>query len=511
MAKLEMNQAVATSESHLLKPKAILVAMTQLGGLQVILALTGLIRNKVAALYLKTAGMGEWSQIQGVATTVFIFVQFGMIVSLSRSTAAAKTEGDRQRQLSVANTLTTVLAFLSMVVAAVVFVVTPSNGRLIGSLGIPARWELLLLLFVVVLAPVEGLRNNFLSFLQGMLDIRGIATKRAIAVILATIAAVPFVIMFGITGACLQFGVASVLLTLLLGHRCYQLGYRPMQFRWERSSAASLATIGGATLLVTFVYSWLDVLIRSQLIRYAGLSEAGIYQAAFLLSSQVTQIAIGSIGVFSLASISRSTEPEVISGQLHVMYRVILPISALGLGLLGLLERPAIQLLFSAQFKSSSDFLPLLLVGNSLQAASWVTGAPLLGCARVRAWLTLQMIGASLRYLAVIAFLPRFGTQAIPLAFLLGQVFDMFASLALCSRMLKIATSRGDLARIALSSGMPGILAFIGLHPTPLTFSAGIVILITGGIILAPDQPARIAAKATSIALRCCSPARTRP
>jgi O-antigen/teichoic acid export membrane protein len=344
-----------------------------------------------------------------------------------------------------------------------------------------------------------------------MLDIRGISTKRAIAVIVATLAAAPLVIMFGIKGACLQFALASVLLAVLLGHRCYQLGYRPIQFQWTRSSAVGLATLGGASLLVSFAYSLVDVLIRSQLIRYAGLSGAGIYQAAFLLSSQVTQIVLGSIGVFSLASISRSTEPGVISQQLRVMYKVILPVSAVGLGLLGLFERPVVQLLFSSQFESSQVFLPLLLVGNSVQAASWVAGAPLLGCGWVRTWLTLQIFGASIRYVAVTALLPVFGTQAIPLAFLLGQVFDLIASLVICSRRMKIVTSRIDLFRIGFSSALPGVLALIGLRATTVTFTAGLIVLAAGGVILAPTQSSRFVATATGLALRCCSPFNTKP
>jgi O-antigen/teichoic acid export membrane protein len=253
-----------------LKPRAIVVAMTELGGLQIVLALSGLVRNKIAAVYLKTTGMGEWSQILGVATTAFVIVQFGMIVGLSRNTAAAQSDEDRQRQLSVANTLTTALAFAT-ILAAVALSLTSSKGKLLNSLGIPATQALVLLLLIVLLAPIEGLRNNYLSFLQGMLDIRSISSKRAMAVIVATIAAAPLVIMFGITGACLQFALASVLLAVLLGHRCYQLGYRPLQFQWEKSSAIGLATLGGASLLVSFAYSLVDVLIRSQLIRYAGL------------------------------------------------------------------------------------------------------------------------------------------------------------------------------------------------------------------------------------------------
>ena len=510
MVELELEKRSADSGPHFLKAKAILVAMVQLGGLQVILALSGLVRNKVAAVYLKTAGMGEWAQIQGVATTVFIIVQFGMIVGLSRNAAAAKSESDRQQQLSVANTLTMAMAFLALLVAVAFFLI-PARDGLLGALGIHAPFGWLLLLFVVVLAPIEGLRNNFLSFLQGMLDIGGIAAKRSIAAVVATLAAIPLVSMLGITGACLQFAVTSVLLAVLLGHRCHQLGYRPLQFQWEKSSAVSLITVGGALLLANFATNWVDVLIRSQLIRYAGLSAAGIYQAAFLLSSQVTQIALGSIGVFSLASISRSTDPEFISRQLHVMYKVILPISAIGLGLLGLFEGPAVQLLFSSQFHSSSELLPLLLVGNALQAAAWVTGAPLLGCGKVRAWITLLLIGVALRFVAAAAFLPLLGMQAVPLAFLLGQVFDMVTSLLLCSLSMKIKTSRADLARIGLSSALPGAVALLGLHLGPATFSAGVILLIAGGILLAPAQCSRFAARATELVMGRYSPCKTRP
>lgn len=508
--QIETTGADAKSDNApgLLTAKAILLAMTQLGSLQIILALAGLVRNKVAAVYLNTSGMGEWSQVLGVATLVFTVVQFGMIVGLSRNVAAAKSTTERQRQLSVANTLTIALAFIAVLVALVLYF-NPGSQEILTSLGISHRLRLMLLLFIALLVPIEALRNNFLSFLQGVLDIRGIATKRALAVVVATLVAIPLVAILGITGACLQFALASILLAVLLGHRCSELGYRPLRFQWERYSGLTLASLGAASLLVSFAYSGADVLIRAKLIQYAGLSEAGIYQAAFLLSSQVTQIALGSIGVFSLASVSKSKQPEVVSEQLHLMYRVILPISTLGLGLLGLLERPIIQLLFSAEFESGSSFLPLLLIGNSVQAACWVAGAPLLGGGRVGTWLTLEITGASLRYLAVVQLLPVMGTQAIPLGFLIGQGFSLLSSLLICSRTMKIRTSGIDMGRIGISALLPGVLAWMGLHASALTFSIGLIVLSAGAFVLAPKQSSRCAAKAAQMAARCWLPFRS--
>jgi O-antigen/teichoic acid export membrane protein len=301
----------------------------------------------------------------------------------------------------------------------------------------------------------------------------------------------------------MQFAVASALLAVLLGHRCHQLGFRPLEFRWSKPTVVGLASLGVASLLSGFAFSLTDVLIRSQLIHYAGLAETGLYQAAILLSSQVTAIVLGSIGVFSLASISRSTDPMVIRRQLQSMYKVILPISAISLGLLGLLECPILHLLFSSQFQSSSVFLPLLLVGNSVQAASWITAAPLLGCGKIRAWLTLQIMGAGIRYWIAVALLPKIGTQAIPLSFVVGQIFDLTASAVICSVQLKIKTSRADMARMAICSALPGGLAVMGISPSPTTFCIGAVILAVSTVALAPEHASRAAVKAMGIAARC--------
>jgi len=193
----------------------------------------------------------------------------------------------------------------------------------------------------------------------------------------------------------------------------------------------------------------------------------------------------------------------VIRRQLQSMYKVILPISAISLGLLGLLERPILHLLFSSQFQSSSVFLPLLLVVNSVQAASWITGAPLLGCGKIRAWLTLQIVGAGIRYWIAVIFLPKIGAQAIPLSFVVGQIFDLIAGLVICSVQLKIKTSRADLARIAISSVLPGGLAVMGIFPAPATFCIGAVTLAASAVALAPAHASRAAVKAMGIASRC--------
>ena len=73
--------------------------------------------------------------------------------------------------------------------------------------------------------PFLGLQTNYLATLQGVLDVRGMATQRSLAVIVATVMAVPLIWIFGFVGAAANFLIVNILLTLLLGLRCRSLGF----------------------------------------------------------------------------------------------------------------------------------------------------------------------------------------------------------------------------------------------------------------------------------------------
>src|SRR6185312_11800607 len=109
---------------------------------------------------------------------------------------------------------------------------------ILANLGIhPGLRQKLVLLALFSIAPIEALRNNYLSFLAGLVDIKCISSKRSLAVIAATAVAVPLIAMFGIAGACMQTAIASLFLAFLLGGRCREQGYKPIAFRWHKDAA----------------------------------------------------------------------------------------------------------------------------------------------------------------------------------------------------------------------------------------------------------------------------------
>jgi O-antigen/teichoic acid export membrane protein len=186
------------------------------------------------AIYLKPAGFGEFTQIAAIATAVYVFVQFGMAIGLSRHAAAHREHEKRQRQLSAANFLTVGLAVVSSSLLLPALFSSASNPVL-RTLGVLPSFEHKAILAVLLAAaPLEALRNNYQCFLLGILDTRGASVKRSIAILVSTAVAVPLIAIFRAAGAAAQMAFGSLFLALLLGLRCRQMGYRPLAFFWTR-------------------------------------------------------------------------------------------------------------------------------------------------------------------------------------------------------------------------------------------------------------------------------------
>lgn len=453
----------------------ILSALIQLGTMQFVVAVGTLVRNKAMAIYLKPEGFGEFTQLVAVTAPIYAFVQCGMAVGLSRNAAAAETSEERQRELETANTLTTVLALAAILLFIPLVLGGPSEW-LLPALGIqPGLRQKAILAVLLAVAPLEALRNNFLTFLEGLLDVKGVSTKRSLAIVLSTAAAVPLIASLGIVGACVQTVFASLVLAVLLGLRCKRLGFSPLALRWRRSTALSLATLGSASVVIGFTQTSIDALIRAHLIATTGIGTNGLYQAAVSVSAFVTAIVLGSVGVYSLATLSQTVDSACRQARFEELVRVVLPVAAIGLGAVGLFCQPIFSVLFASQFSAGIRYLPLLLTANYVQVAVWVLGGPVLGSRLIRFWIGIQLIDLAIRYTAVRMLSPLLGAQAVPLALLFSMVFDIAGYGFVCGWILKLRVARRTGLAFIAGAGAVALAATAGsLGTSPAwIFSAG--------------------------------------
>jgi O-antigen/teichoic acid export membrane protein len=227
-----------------------------------------------------------------------------------------------------------------------------------------------------------------------------------------------------------------------------------------------LAGFGTASLLSGFALNSTEAVIRGHLISGASVAENGIYQAALSLSTQVTTVIVGGVGAYSLATLSQVKDAKDISSGMEQLLHVVLPLSTLSLGFVGILGRPLFSSLFSSQFLEGTKFLPLLLTANYVQTAAWVTGAPLLGRALLRTWLVIQLIGVSIRYAAVDLWFPMIGSYAVPAALLAAWGFDLMANLLVCKWVIRAGLQLSTLLTFCAGAGVVAAAAVLGTTTT---------------------------------------------
>ena len=222
------------------------VMLGQYAVMQIVVAATALVRNKVIAVRLGPSAFGEIAQLAAVVASVVAITAFGMQVSLSRNVARATTYAERQAYLASANGLRPDACHWWRPAALAVFLVA---GNLLNVVGLPVTPEVMVAAGIFFAAiPLLGLQTNFLAFLQGLLDVRGIG-HAAVASPSSSPRrlCVPLVWVFGLIGAATTFLILNALLTLLLGLRCRALGYGWLAVRSRPQGASAFSRRSGSS------------------------------------------------------------------------------------------------------------------------------------------------------------------------------------------------------------------------------------------------------------------------
>ena len=428
--------------------------------MQLVLSLTGLIRNKILTVKLGPAAFGEFTQIISAMSVVYVLVSFGMGVGLSRNVAKSEDHAERQKYLSTANTIIIILSFISFFVVNLMLF----NLKLYDSLAIRNdATGIFVILILCVAIPFEALKNNYIAFLQGILDIKGLASKRSLAVIIATLVSIPIVWIYGFIGAAFQFLILSSLLTLLLHFRCRKLGFYPLKIFLNKEVAFSLGGFGLVSLVSGFSQSFADAAIRANLIKIAGVTDNGILQSGLVLSQTVKSIVLGSIGSYALATIAKYKDPVEISHNIDQLLKVVLPVAVCFLGILGILSVPILWCLYSLSFVTANQYFPFMLAGDLLITFVWVIGAPLLAFGDRILWLSLDLLYTLNRWLVAMLLIPHVKGLGYVYGYFIAAFIHLLLILIIFKYKYRLHLTKNNYVNLAGGVILTFILAEFGI------------------------------------------------
>ncbi|HSQ60515.1 MAG TPA: polysaccharide biosynthesis C-terminal domain-containing protein [Acidobacteriota bacterium] len=389
-----------------------------------VIALTGVVRNKWLATHLDTAGIGILAQV--VSGQTWIGSAAGLALSLPVARAVGQASGrgadlDAGRRAAWAAAFLTFAATSAAVAAGLLF--APAISRALLGTDEHAGLVRVSMIGVVGLAfmnPVQGV-------VAGRSDVRAGLTFAIAGAGGATLLAFLFVPRFGLMGAAIATAILNplgLLGVLWLHTRRHREAIFPRPRPFVASAlreAGPLLRVGGAALALGLLDLGAMVALRSHYLRAHGVDANGLLQAALALSQQVGAGFYAYFAGYAFGKINAVHGAEGTAGVRSYTRRQWTPLfvlAFLGVAIAMVAAGPLLHLLYSSRFDAARPLMAFALWGEAGRIATQMLIVGALAVGGTALWFAIGIV----QPVALVAAYAWFhangsGAASLPLAY----------------------------------------------------------------------------------------------
>jgi len=403
--------------------RRILKSSALIGGSSVLNVLLGIVRTKVLAVLIGANGMGLFGALSSLTTLAGGIAGMGINASGIRQIAEAAGTSDQQgiaRTAFVLRRTSLALGFVGML--GLLILCRPISKATFGDTSYAGAIALvsLAVLFTTVAA-------GEVALIQGLRRIRDLAALSVWSATLSTVVSLPIIYLFrerGIAPFLLAVSLLSIATSWWYARKVVEIDRTPLQAPAVWREAKALLGMGVVFMLSGLMGNGVAYLTRVIVIKQMGIEAAGLYQAAWTLSSVYVGFVLGAMGADyypRLTTVARDNAEvnRLVSEQTEASLLMSLP------GILGTLAFApwVIHLLYSAAFEPAGDVLRWQILGTLGRVVSWPLGFVLLAKGRARSFLCTELASNVVHLGLIWLGLKWFGLSGLGMAFLGLYVF----------------------------------------------------------------------------------------
>lgn len=318
------------------------------GGVQGLVTLIGLVRNKFMALLLGTGGVG----FSALLTSVQNFASQCTNLGISFGAVPKLSEYYEQQQQQQLDCYIQVIRLWSLIAAALGFVfciaISPFVNEFSFTWGNHTLHYAMLALSVAMLA-VTGGETAILKATRKLGRLAKIQIFTAVASVIVSIPLYYFFYHSGVVPAIVLTAFATMLMTMAYSYRCY-----PLRLHFNRKQlkkGAGMIRLGVAFILAAALGSAAEMVIRSFLNVEGGLDAVGLYNVGYMITITYAGMVFSSMETDYFPRLSAVCKDiaktnETVNKQMEVSLLLLSPLLVALLTALPIL----VPLLFSSEF-----------------------------------------------------------------------------------------------------------------------------------------------------------------
>jgi polysaccharide transporter, PST family len=387
----------------------------------VIKILSGIIMNKVIAVYLGPSGLAMIGQFQNFVSLIASIANGSIQTGIVKYTAEYKENKEYlTRILKNSFIVTLSLSFLSSIVLVVFakyfsieIMFSDEYTNIIYFLG-----------FSIVF---YSLNLYLLSILNGLGKIKLFTIINIIISLFSLIIMSILTIQYKLKGAL----VAIILVQSLVFFISYILIYKRFGNRFffsdifngvDKVIIVRLFKFSIATFSSGAIVSLMMISLRHMLSKEISIESAGLWEAAWRMMLYFNMFFTLPFSIYYLPKFSSSHKIEEIKSYLFESYRFILPLALLAGLLLFFLRHEIIILLFSLKFIKIESLIIYLLCGEILKILAFTLSNVFTAKAKIFTTILIQLVFASLLIFSSYVTIPKFGIIGMGYSYLIASI-----------------------------------------------------------------------------------------
>ncbi|MGO9288957.1 MAG: oligosaccharide flippase family protein [Polyangia bacterium] len=377
-------------------------------------------RSKTTALVLGPEGVGITAEILQLVTLAATPVAIFSGPALMSRLAPARAAGD---DAAIAGLYSCAFTLSGLVASAAGFVAVVAGVFLFHARMGSATWPL------TMLAAVGSVGGALAAVPAQVLTVE--ARLRSLTVIgivcaaLQTLLVVAGTIPFGLLG---QFAALAVVPFANLAMTFGALARELPTFRWRprwtlsrsfvrdalRYGAASLASVIGLQIALASVRGVLEL--------RGGPALNGQFQAAWAIGATYFGFVLGGIGAFAFPRYAAAQDSSALAAEVRSAFRFVMRIAPPAILTMIALRTPIVRLLYSTRFNEAVPLMGLMMAADLGRAVIWVQQGPLLYRGKLRAYLTIELLGVGALALGALILVPRLGLVGVGWAYVASHL-----------------------------------------------------------------------------------------
>ena len=423
------------SYSQILKSSALI------GGSSVVVILIGIVRTKIMAILLGSAGFGLLGLCSSIVELVVAVAGMGINSSGVRQIAEATGSGDERRAARTAAVLRRTAIVLGLLGAALLAVFS-RQASLMTFGNDDHAWAIALLSLAVFFQLLAG---GLGALIQGTRRIGDLARMSVIGALLGTLVGIPFAWLLREQGVA-PFLVCVAAMSLLVSwwySRKVLVDPPSMTFSEVRGEAAELLKFGLAFMASGFLMIGAGYAVRMMLARQIGLEAAGLYAAAWTLGGLYVNFVVQAMGADfyprlvgvaeNNSQCNRLTDEQSQIGMLLAAPGVCATIACAPL---------IIALFYTSEFVGAIETLRWVCLGVAMRVITWPMGFIIVAKGRRRLFLAVDFAWAVVNIVLTWLFVGWFGLNGAGLAFFGSYLFHGLIVYPIVRRLTGFSWSR---------------------------------------------------------------------